>query len=156
MHPAANLTIMKRVQVCFVAIAILLTGCDFVEEVEFRQVSNVRISMDGPKVSADITLFNPNNFSLNLKRSEIDISFDGKSLGRIDQQHQMSINKKSEFTVPVEVQVSLKDLGLGNAIMGILGGKKYPLRFQGKIYGQVKGFPVSVNVDHTEEVRIGK
>jgi len=147
---------MKRVQVCFIAIALLLAGCDFVEEVEFRQVSNVRISMDGPKVSADITLFNPNNFSLSLKRSEIDISFDGKSLGRIDQQHQMAINKKSEFTVPVEVQVSLKDLGLGNAIMGILGGKKYPLRFQGKIYGQVKGLPVSVNVDHTEEVRIGK
>jgi len=147
---------MKRVQVCFIAIALLLAGCDFVEEVEFRQVSNVRISMDGPKVSADITLFNPNNFSLSLKRSEIDISFDGKSLGRIDQQHQMTINKKSEFTVPVEVQVSLKDLGLGNAIMGILGGKKYPLRFQGKIYGQVKGLPVSVNVDHTEEVRIGK
>ena len=147
---------MKRVQVCFIAIALLLAGCDFVEEVEFRQVSNVRISMDGPKVSADITLFNPNNFSLSLKRSEIDISFDGKSLGRIDQQHQMTINKKSEFTIPVEVQVSLKDLGLGNAIMGILGGKKYPLRFQGKIYGQVKGLPVSVNVDHTEEVRIGK
>ncbi|MFZ9980716.1 MAG: LEA type 2 family protein [Cyclobacteriaceae bacterium] len=147
---------MKCVQICFIAIAILLSGCDFVEEVEFRQISNVRISMDGPKVSADITLFNPNNFSLNLKRSEIDISFDGKSLGRIDQQHQIAINKKSEFTVPLEVQVSLKDLGFGNAIMGILGGKKYPLRFQGKIYGQVKGLPVSVNVDHTEEVRIGK
>lgn len=147
---------MMRVRVCLIAIALMVAGCDFVEEVEFRDVSNVRLSMDGPKVSADITLFNPNNFSLNLKRSEVDISFDGKPVGRIDQHHQMEISKKSEFTVPVEVQVSLKDLGLGNALMGILGGKKYPLRFQGKIYGQVKGFPVSVAVDHTEEVRIGK
>lgn len=91
-----------------------------------------------------------------LKRSEVDVLFDGKRAGRIDQQHQMKIEKQSEFTVPVDVQVSLKDLGLGNALMGILSGKKYPLKFQGKIYGQVKGIPVSVAIDHTEEIRIGK
>ena len=147
---------MKRALPVILVLAILISSCTQVQQVEFRRASNVKVSMDGPKVAADLTFFNPNNFSMVLKRSEVDISFDGKSVGRIDQQHQMKIVKQSEFTVPVEVQVSLKDLGLGNAIMGILGGKKIPLRFQGKIYGQVKGLPVSVSMDHTEEIKIGK
>lgn len=91
-----------------------------------------------------------------LKRSEVDVFFDGKKAGRIDQSHQIKVDKQSEFIVPVDLQVSLKELGLGNALMGILSGKKYPLRFQGKVFGQVKGVPVSVSIDHTEEIKIGK
>ena len=147
---------MKRALPGILFLILLMTSCTKVEQVEFRKVSNVRFSMDGPKIAADLTFFNPNNFSILLKRSEVDISFDGKSVGKIDQQHQMKIVKQAEFTVPIEVQVSLKDLGLGNALMGILGGKKYPLRFQGKIYGQVRGLPVSVAMDHTEEIKISK
>lgn len=141
-------------------LGVLLTysffSCTKVQEVEFREVSNVKFSMDGPKITADLTFFNPNHFAMTLKRSEVDISFDGKTVGKIDQEHQMKILKQSEFTVPVHVQVSLKELGLGNALMGILSGKKYLLRFQGKIFGLVKGLPVSVSMDHTEEVRIAK
>jgi LEA14-like dessication related protein len=135
---------------------LVLSSCSNVKEAEFRKISNIRFSMDGPKVTADLTFFNPNNFSMLLKRTEVDVFFDGKKAGRIDQEHQVKVDKQSEFTVPVDLKVSLKDLGLGNALMGVLSGKKYPLRFQGKVFGQVKGIPVSVNIDHTEEIRIGK
>ena len=63
------------------------------------------------------------------------------------------IKAKSEFTVPLEVQLQLKDAGLIDTILSIFGGKKYNIHFVGKIKVSVGGFPVKIPVDHKDEIR---
>ena len=77
-----------------------------------------------------------------------------KKAGSVDQQLNQKIKGESEFTVPAEVRLELKELGLLDTIINLFGGKKYDVHLIGKIRVSVHGFAVSVPVDQREELRI--
>jgi hypothetical protein len=52
------------------------------------------------------------------------------------------------------VQLSLKEIGLFDAIAGLFGGKKHDLHYKGYIKVSVKGFPVKIPVDYSKEVKL--
>ncbi|MFM7329017.1 MAG: hypothetical protein ACKO3B_09835 [Bacteroidota bacterium] len=66
------------------------------------------------------------------------------------------IPPQSEFTVPVEIMVSLKELGLFNTLGNLLGGKGIAVGFKGTIRVAVHGITMTVPIDHTEQVKPGK
>jgi LEA14-like dessication related protein len=104
-------------------------------------------------LKANAILFNPNKGSLRLKAIDLDIQLNEKSAAKIDQKLNALIKGNSEFTVPLEVQLQLKDSGLLDTILSLFGGKKYDIRFVGKIKVTVGGFPVKIPVDHKDEIR---
>ena len=141
----------------FWLLMIVLAGsCAPKEQVEFRKVLNVRLEAVAktPTLKADLVFYNPNKGNAKLKKIEMDILLNDKSAGRIDQTLNQKIKGQSEFTVPIEVKLALKELGLLNTIINIFGGKKNEVRMLGKVRVSVHGFAISVPVDHKEEIKL--
>lgn len=139
----------------FVALAAF--SCAPKEPVVLREVHirSVDLGKNGssPILKADAIFYNPNKGSLRLKKIDLDILLNEKPAATIHQELNAAIKGQSEFTIPLEVQLSLNDAGLLDTILSLFGGKKYDIRFTGKIKVRVGGFPVSIPVDHRDEVR---
>lgn len=88
---------------------------------------------------------------MKLKEINVEVFVNGKKSAHTEQKFNSLIRAKSEFTVPLEVKLSLKDLGLMDTILAFLGGKKYEIRFTGYLRIKVNGFTFRVPVDHMEE-----
>lgn len=147
---------MKRTFLWFLML-VMVVSCVPKETVVFRAVENIELTPGNgidPVLKADARFYNPNQIRMKLKEIQMDIFIDGKKSARVDQKLKSVIKAKSEFTVPVEVQLSIKEMGLVDALMSLIGGKKYQLHYVGHIKVAVKGFPVKIPVDYTREVRL--
>ena len=143
--------------VIFFVIGFLAVSCTPKESIVLRAVNIVELvpGKDGmPVLKADVVFFNPNSGRMKLRKVVIDIFVDEKQAGRVDQKLNTPIKANSEFTVPVEVQLHLKDSGLVDTLLSFMGGKKHEVRFVGKLKISVNGFPVKIPVDHKEQVRL--
>jgi LEA14-like dessication related protein len=137
----------------FVLMLIVLGACVPKEQVMLRSVviKQVEPGRDGnPLLKADAIFFNPNASRMRLKRVEIDVLIDGTKAASVDQHLDALIKANSDFTVPLEVQLNMKDLGFFNTIVNLLGGKSYEIQFVGKLKVNVNGFPVKVPVNYKE------
>ncbi|MBM3177222.1 MAG: LEA type 2 family protein [Bacteroidetes bacterium] len=137
------------------AVLILINGCSGPSDLEFRKVSNVKFSMMGkPKVTADVVLYNPNRIAMELRSADLDIRIDGKSAGKVNQTFQLKLPKQSEFVLPVEVGLSLRESGLLGTLLGMVNGKTLKVEFMGEVKVKIKSVPASVRVYHTEEIKL--
>jgi len=136
---------------------LVMTGCLPKEEVVLRGVEHVQLSRGNgtdPLLKADARFYNPNQLRMKLREIQLDVFIDGKQSARIDQKLKSVIKAKSEFTLPLEVQISLKDIGLVDALLGLFGGKQYELHYVGHIKAKVTGFPIRIPVDYTRQVKL--
>ncbi len=58
----------------------------------------------------ELVYFNPNNFGLQLKRTDLDIYIDNVLLGHTTQEYQITIPKKEEFSIPIQLSVDMRNL----------------------------------------------
>lgn len=148
---------MKRLNGWCIGLLVLLASCVPKEQVVLRAIENVEVTPGNgvdPLLKAEARFYNPNQIRMRVKEIQIDVFIDGKKSARIDQKLTSIIKSKSEFTLPLEVQLSLKEIGLLDALMGLFGGKKYELHYVGHIKVRVKGFPMRIPVDYKKEVRL--
>jgi LEA14-like dessication related protein len=133
-----------------------MSGCIPKEQIEFRKVLNIQFeaALKTPVLKADVVFFNPNKTGSKLKKIEFDIFVNDKKAGTVSQTLNQKIAGQSEFTVPIEVNLALKELGLLDTLINLFGGKKYQVRLVGKIRVSVHGFALSVPVDYKDEIRI--
>ena len=133
-----------------------LMGCLPKEDLQFKKVRNVALTVSGttPILKGDLLLYNPNDMRMKLKKLDLVILLNDKEAGKVDQKLRQEIPAQDEFIVPIEVAVSLKEIGILDAISSILGNKKNTVGIKGKIRGSVNGFTLSVPVDYTEEIKI--
>ena len=94
----------------------------------------------------DLIYFNPNNFGLQLKYTDLDIFVDNNYLGHSSQDFQITIPRLSEFTLPLQIQLDMKNL-MKNAIPTLLMGKEVMVKITGTVkLGKAnvyKTFPVN-------------
>ena len=74
--------------------------------------------------------------------------------GVINHKVKIAIPAKGEFTVPLQVDLNMKELGFFDTLMGVLGGKKFDIRYEGHIKGNYRGLPIRVPVKYKDEVRV--
>jgi len=134
----------------------MLAACAPKEQVVFRKVLNIRLDAvsNSPMLKADMVFYNPNKASAKLKKIDMNILLNDKTAGTVDQVLNQKINGESEFMLPIEVKLNLKELGLFDTIINIFGGKKYEVRLLGKIRVSIHGFAFSVPVDQKEQIKI--
>lgn len=133
---------------------LFLTSCAY-QEVELRQVKNVVADVtDHPMLKAEALFYNPNKQQGKLKAIHIDVYVEGKKAALIDQRLKIKVPAKGEFTVPLEVKLNLKEQGLFNTLLNVIGAKKLKVRYKGHVTVNYHGIPVRVAVDHEEYVRI--
>jgi LEA14-like dessication related protein len=135
--------------------AFVITSCKPKEDIVLRNVRDIVVDVTTePTLKAQAILYNPNNIKIKLRKIAIDVYVDGRKSGRVDQEPKLVIPAASEFKVPLEVKLNMKEMGLLDTIFGIVGGKKLKVRYKGSISVTYKGLPIRVPVDYESEVRI--
>ena len=146
---------IKRMKISFRLYPILLfsitffaSSCQAPKELVYRDFKNLKVEKVGfasTTLKLDLIYYNPNNFGLQLKYTDLDIYVDNNYLGHSSQDYQITINKLAEFTMPLAIEVDMKNL-LKNAIPTILG-KEVMVKITGTVkLGKAnvyKTFPVS-------------
>src|SRR6185295_2112304 len=110
-----QLTLLKyimRNKLVFFSFLLLATSCVPKEQIVLRVIRNVTIDvgLDGePLLKGEAVFYNPNNARMKLKEINVDVFVDGKKSAVVKQKFNSVIKPRSEFTVPLEIQLSLKD-----------------------------------------------
>lgn len=146
---------MKQLLVIILGVS-ALAGCMPKKQITLVRVENVQLQKgaDGTVLAGNAVFFNPNRARLKLRAATIDVLVDNRKAARIDQQLSTVAAGNSEFTVPLEVQLNLKEFGLADALQGLFGGKKYQIQYVGNLKVTVNGLPLQIPVDHREEFKL--
>ncbi len=114
---------------------------------QYRETRNFKVDKLGLATSTlktDLVFFNPNNFGLQLNKFDLDVYVDNNYLGHTSHDQLVSIPKKAEFSIPVKMEVDMKNL-LKNGIDAIFS-KEISLKVVGSIKirkGRIsKNFPI--------------
>ena len=94
-------------------LTLLLASCTVPKPFEYRNFKNFTIQKAGfasSTIKMDLVYFNPNNFGLTLKTTDIDIFINDVFLGHTTQQYQILIPRKEEFSMPVSIDLDMKNI----------------------------------------------
>lgn len=106
-----------------VGIMLLFVSCKEPKELEYRDFKNLsteKIGFSRSTIKLDLVYFNPNNFGLELKRTDLDIFINGTYLGHTAQEHQIHIPRKGVFDLPLLIEVDMKN-AYKNALPALFG-----------------------------------
>ena len=141
-------------------IALLATGaCNTPQAPDFRGVKNLKIDVQGvsgARINGDAAFFNPNDRSVTLKGVDVEVSVENKKVKNIEREYDITAEPNSDFTVPIDVTISLADLNLGllSTALSMLNGDKKKVRYKGKARVQMYGITFNVPFDYEDEVDI--
>ncbi len=99
--------------VLILSMSLLMTSCHEPKDLEFREFKNLSLDKMGFSASAlkvDLVYYNPNNFGLELKRTELDIYVDSTFLGHSSQELQVAVPRRDVFTIPLRIDLDMKNL----------------------------------------------
>lgn len=135
---------------------LLLAGCNRPDQdIVLRDIKDVVVDASTePMLRANAVFFNPNKVRGRLKKIDVEIFVNGKKAASVDQSLKTSIPAASEFTVPLEVKLALKELGFMDTLLGMVGGKTFKIHYKGSLKLTYHGFPINVPVDYKDDVRI--
>jgi len=135
---------------------VLMSGCKGPEEkIVLRKIRDVVVDASTePILKANAVFYNPNDMRGRLKRINVEIFVDGKKAAVVNQKLKTHIPAKGEFIVPLEVKLSIKELGFMDTLLGVIGGKKFEVRYEGSLKLSYRGIPLNVPVHYKDEVRI--
>jgi LEA14-like dessication related protein len=138
------------------ACCFLLAGCKLPkEQIVLKQIRDVVVdATTDPMLKAKAVFHNPNNARGRLKKIKVDIYVNGKKAGEIDQDLKTLIPANSDFSVPIEVKLALKEFGVLDTIFSMLGGKKFEVHYKGSLRLKYHGVPIRVPVDYKDEIRL--
>ena len=128
---------------------IFFSGCREPKDLEFREFSNLsveRLGFAGANLKVDLVYYNPNNFGLELNRTDLDIFVDSTFLGHSSQDLQVAVPRRDTFTLPILIELDMKNL-LKNGLTTLMN-KAVTVRLVGKVKIGKGGVYKNFNVDY--------
>jgi len=126
---------------------LMLSGCRKPNDLVFRSVKNVslqKLSFSTAALLVDLVYYNPNNFGVELRQTDLDVFVNGNYLGKSTQDVQVKVPKRAEFTLPLKLDVDMKNL-IKHSIIA-LSNQEVTLNLKGRVKigkaGVFKSFPV--------------
>lgn len=146
---------VKNVIILFVVL-IVAGGCKKPDQdIVLRHINDVVLdATSGPMLKANAIFYNPNDMRGRLRKIDVEIFVNGKKAASVEQTLRTSIPAASEFTVPLEVRLAIKELGVMDTIFGMVGGKTFEVHYKGSLKLSYRGFPINVPVDYKDDVRL--
>jgi len=144
------------VSLTFVLMWILPMGCAPKEPVEFKGIKNIAVDVSNsgsPVLKADVNFYNPNKVKMKLKEINVEVVVDGVKSADVKHELDVVIGGQSDFSVPIVAQLSLKQ-NLLDAVVSLLGGKKYRVVFKGYIRVRVHGIVIKIPVSQSQELKL--
>ncbi len=134
----------------FLSGCILLTNCQKPKDLVFKEFKNLhvdKVTFANAALTVDLIYYNPNNIGLQLSRTDLDIYIDSTFLGHSAQDIQVTIPKRDNFTLPLQVDLDVKNL-LKNGIASLFN-KDVHVRVTGWVKLGKLGVYKSFKVDYT-------
>jgi LEA14-like dessication related protein len=129
-----NYSKMRKSIFSIFLIATTILSCSSPKELEYRTFHNLSVESLGfnqSSVSLDIEYYNPNNFGLQLRNTDLDIFINGNLLGHSSLDTLIRIPRRDTFTLPVKFAVNMQNL-YKNAL-STLSGKEVMVKLSGKL-----------------------
>jgi hypothetical protein len=123
-----------RISIFLGIMGLFLGSCGRFQEPEFQKIANLRLMKAGFKESSvlvDLHYFNPNRSRLKLQSAEGEAWLDEHYLGRFKMDTLIHILPKSEFILPVSLQVDMAWFLLNSATL--LTGKEVKIKVTGTV-----------------------
>ncbi len=124
----------------FLIVVVSNKGCKINQSPEFKSINNLSItdfSMSNIKIGSSANFFNPNDIGITLRKIELSLFVNGKPIGSINQLKSTKIKARSDFAIPLQVNVAQS--ALLNSVGGLTGafgaflGKEIDIEYRGKI-----------------------
>jgi hypothetical protein len=91
---------------------------------------------------------------MKLKEVNVEVFIDGTKSAEVKHDLDVAIAGQSDFSVPITAELVLKQTNLLDAVVGLLGGRKYEVVFKGYIRIRVHGFTIKVPVSQKQELKL--
>lgn len=132
-----------------------LCSCKPNEPLQLRQIKNVKVELNQePFIRAEAVIHNPNKMRVKLRKADVEVRVDGKHAASIQQDFNLIIPAESDFTLPLEVKVNLREMGFLDTVLSVLGGRKFEVQYTGMLWLTYNGVRIKLPVRHREEVRV--
>lgn len=145
---------MAKYKPLFLFLIMSILSCSSPKELEYQSFHNFtvqKLGFNNSIVSLDIEYYNPNNFGMQLRNSDLDIFVDGSLLGHSTFDTLIRIPRRDTFTLPVKFDVNMQNI-YKNA-WSTLTGKEVTVKLTGKIkIGKANvfmSFPVNYETKET-------
>ena len=135
-----------------IILSFLVTSCRAPRDLEFREYNGVSLdnmSFTSSTLKMNLVYFNPNNFGLELKRTELDIYVDSTFLGHSSQELQVAIPRRDVFSIPLKVELDMKNL-LKNGLTTLMN-KEVLVRAVGNVKVGKAGVYKNIKVDYSSK-----
>jgi LEA14-like dessication related protein len=124
---------MQRI-IWILSIIFVFMSCASPKAIEYQTYHNFtiqKLGFNNSSIKMDLQYYNPNNFGLQLRSSDLDIFIDGNLLGHSSLDTLLLIPKKDTFNIPVKFDVNMQNI-FKNA-WNTLTGKEIMVRLTGKV-----------------------
>jgi LEA14-like dessication related protein len=124
-----------RLKICIVGMVIMaFLSCSSPRALEYHTYHNFSIQSLGfnkSEISLDLEYYNPNNYGMQLKSTDLDIFINGNLFGHSSLDTLIRIPRKDTFNIPVKFDVNMQSI-FKNA-WNTLIGKEVLVRLSGKV-----------------------
>ena len=137
-------------------VLISLSSCrNAVKPPEFKTMEDLKfggMTTNGATVKAQAVFNNPNRIGVELTNTDLNILVNEKNAAHIAQAYQIKVPAKSDFRVPVDINITPSQIwGDG---WGFLTGKKIKVHYQGFVTIKALKMSFKVPVDYVQDVDI--
>lgn len=127
---------MAKPKLLYLYYVLILTilSCASPKALEYKTYHNFSIQKLGFNVSTitlDLEYYNPNNYGMQLKNSDLDIFIDGNLLGHSSFDTLITIPRKNTFILPIKFDVDMQNI-FKNAWSTLIG-KEVLVKLSGKL-----------------------
>ena len=125
---------MSKKYLLILLATIAIMSCSSPKALEYKNYHNFSINNLGftsSTISLDLEYYNPNNYGLQLKQSDLDIYINGNLLGHSTTDTLINIPRRANFNMPVKFSVDMQNI-LKNAANTLFGGEIL-IRLSGKV-----------------------
>jgi len=125
---------MRRYKLLGIFLMATLFSCSSPKELEYKTYHNFsvqKLGFDHSTIRLDLEYYNPNNFGMQLRNSDLDIFIDGALLGHSSFDTLIRIPRRNSFILPIKFDVNMQNI-YKNALNTLLG-KEVTVKLTGKL-----------------------
>ena len=125
---------MAKPKFLYFVLTLTILSCSSPKALEyqtFRNFSVQKLGFTSSTIKLDLQYYNPNNFGMQLKNSDLDIFIDGNLLGHSSFDTVIRIPRRDTFMLPIKFDVDMQNI-YKNA-WNTLIGKEVLVRLTGKL-----------------------
>lgn len=133
-------------------IILSLSNCRTSQDLVFKEYKNLRlqnVNFSSANLKVDLVYYNPNSIGLELNKTDFDLYIDSSYLGHSSQNLQVAIPARKDFTIPLDIQVDLKNL-LKNGLAA-LTSKEVLVQLKGNVRVGKAGIYKIIKVDYASK-----